>query len=383
MPANVNEEAPAWCSTRVTQRLGITYPIIQGPFAGVPTQRLTALVSNLGGLGSIGAHGLDDSAIHEAIDQVRSETDKPFAVNLFVSTSDTAGAKVGSEEIAPKISLLAPYYAELGVTPPAALQPKIQDFERQVRAAIDSRAPVLSFIYGIPPTEVMEECRRRAIPILGTATTADEARALEQAGFDLIVASGFEAGGHRGSFLRAAADSLTGSLSLIPQVADAVSIPVIAAGGIADGRGIAAAFCLGAEAALLGTAFLACAESGASEAYRAALLDRPAHNTGLTTALTGRLARAIKNRLMSETAASIDSPLPYPVQYTLIRTVVEPALLQQRWDLVPLWAGQSAGMLHWTGTAELMTALISEADACLQKIADARSGQQARGSGRR
>jgi nitronate monooxygenase len=230
---------------------------------------------------------------------------------LFVSTSDIAAAQVGSGDIARKISLLAPYYAELGVKPPVALQPKIQDFERQVRAAIDSRAPVLSFIYGIPPTEVMEECRRCAIPTLATATTAEEARALEQAGFDLIIASGFEAGGHRGSFLRAAADSLTGSLSLIPQVADGVSIPVIAAGGISDWRGIAAAICLGAEAALLGTAFLARAESGASEAYRAALLASPAHNTGLTTALTGRLARAFKNRLMSETVASIDFPLPY------------------------------------------------------------------------
>jgi nitronate monooxygenase len=375
MPAS-GKEAPAWMSTRVTRRLGIKYPIVHGPFAGVPAHRQTALVSNLGGLGSIGAHGLEESAIHDAIDQVRSETDKPFAVNLWVSTSDPGATHVGPEQIARGISLLAPYYAELGVTPPKVLQTKIQDFDRQVRAAIDSRAPVLSFIYGIPPTEVMDECRRLGIPTLGTVTTADEARALEQAGFDLIVESGFEAGGHRGSFLRSAEDSLTGTFSLIPQVADAVNIPVIAAGGIADGRGIAAAFALGAEAVLLGSAFLACVESGASEAYRSTLLSRPARSTGLTTALTGRMARAIDNRLMSETKAAMDSPLPYPVQHALIRTVAEPASVEQCTDLTPLWAGQSINLLRSTETAELVTALINEADACLRKIANGTTSPQ-------
>ncbi len=366
MPASGDEIAPAWTSTRVTQLLGITYPIIQGPFAGVPTHRLTALVSNLGGLGSIGAHGLEASAIHEVINQVRGETDKPFAVNLFVSTSDAGATTVEPEEIARKLSMLAPYYAELGVTPPTGLQPKIQDFERQVQAAIDSRAPVLSFIYGIPPLDVMSECRRLSIPTLGTATTVDEARALEQAGFDLIVASGFEAGGHRGSFLRTAAQSLTGTFSLVPQVADAVKIPVIAARGIADGRGIAAAFCLGAEAVIIGSAFLACVESGASEAYRAALFSDSVRNTRLTTALTGRLARAIENRLVSEAAASIEAPLPYPIQHALMRTVSDPASMQQRTELMPLWAGQSASLIRSTKAAELMAAVIRDAERCFR-----------------
>jgi len=375
MPAG-DKEAPAWMSTRVTRRLGTTYPIVQGPFAGVPANRLAALVSNLGGLGSIGAHGLEDSAIRDAIDQVRSETDKPFAVNLWVSTSDPGATHVGNEQIARGISVLAPYYAELGVTPPAGLQPKIQDFDRQVRAAIDSRAPILSFIYGVPPAEVMDECRRLGIPTLGTVTTAEEARALEQAGFDLIVASGFEAGGHRGSFLRSAEGSLTGTFSLIPQVADAVNIPVIAAGGIADGRGVAAAFALGAEAVLLGSAFLACVESGASEAYRSALLSRSDRGTGLTTALTGRMARAIDNRLMSETKAAMDAPLPYPVQHALIRTVAEPASIEQRTDLTPLWAGQSINLLRFTEAERLMAALIEDADACLRKMANGRQAHK-------
>jgi nitronate monooxygenase len=322
----------------------------------------------MGGLGCIGAHGLDGSALSEAIGQVREETSRPFAVNLWVSTSDPGAAQVRSEEIAKRISCLASYYDELGVTSPVGLHSNIQDFDRQVRAAIDSRVPVLSFTFGIPPLEVMDECRRLDIPTLGTATTVEEARALEQAGFDLVVASGMEAGGHRGSFLRSAADSLTGIFSLIPQVVDSVRVPVIAAGGIADGRAIAAAICLGAEAVIVGTAFLACAESGASEAYRAALLSKAAGNTRLTNALTGRMARAIDNRLVSEMTVAMESPLPYPIQHALIRTVADPASIDQRAELMALWAGQSSSLIRSTKAAELMTSLIREADICFRNM---------------
>jgi len=368
MRASGSEAPPAWISTRVTRELGISYPIIQGPFAGVPTHRLTTLVSNMGGLGCIGAHGLDGSALSEAIGQVREETSRPFAVNLWVSTSDPGAAQVRPEEIAKRISCLASYYDELGVTPPVGLHSNIQDFDRQVRAAIDSRVPVLSFTFGIPPLEVMDECRRLDIPTLGTATTVEEARALERAGFDLVVASGMEAGGHRGSFLRSAAHSLTGIFSLIPQVVDSVKVPVIAAGGIADGRAIAAAICLGADAVIVGTAFLACAESGASEAYRAALLSKAAGNTRLTNALTGRMARAIDNRLVSEMTVAMESPLPYPIQHALIRTVADAASIEQRAELMPLWAGQSTSLIRSTEAAELMTSLIREADICFRNM---------------
>lgn len=191
---------------------------------------------------------------------------------------------------------------------------------------------------------------------------------MEQAGFDLIVASGMEAGGHRGSFLRSAADSLTGMFSLIPQVVDALDVPVIAAGGISDGRAIAAAISLGAEAVIVGTAFLACAESGASEAYRAALLSKAAGNTRLTTAPTGRMARAIDNRLVSEMTAAMESPLPYPIQHALIRTVADPASIEQRIELMPLWAGQSSCLIRSTEAAKLMTSLIRETDVCFRNM---------------
>ena len=188
----------SWRSTRVAQKLGIDYPIIQAPFGGLPSQRLTATVSNFGGLGSLGAVTLGSSAISEVICEIRSLTSKPFAVNLWVSTSDREALPVGLGVIVEKIRAVAEYYAELGVEPPSKIESKPQDFEAQVRAAIDAGAPALSFIYGIPPSEIIDECRRKAIKTIGTATTPEEASALEQAGFEFIVASSFEGGGHRG-----------------------------------------------------------------------------------------------------------------------------------------------------------------------------------------
>jgi nitronate monooxygenase len=225
---------------------------------------------------------------------------------------------------------------------------------------------VLSFIYGIPPSEILDECRRQTIRTIGTATTLEEALALEKAGIDLIVASGFEGGGHRGSFLRSAADSLMGSVSLIPQVVDSVHIPVIAAGGIADGRGFVAALALGAEGVQIGTAFLPCAGSGASKAYRAALLSEAVKRTDLTDAFTGRLARGIRNRLMEELKQTSGPPLPFPLQHALTQTVAAPASAQAIPDLMTMWAGQSANLCRYTEASELMTQLVLEADAFLK-----------------
>ena len=187
-------------------------------------------------------------------------------------------------------------------------------FEEQVRVLIDAKVPAFSFIYGIPPKDILDECRAKGIVIIGTATTPDEAIELQKANVDVIAASGFEAGGHRGSFLRASEDSLTGTFSLVPQVADLVSVPVVAAGGIADARGIVAAFVLGAEGVQIGTAFLACEESGASPQHREALLRGEAGQTALTRGFTGRLGRGIKNRLLDMMNAPGVGILPYPLQ---------------------------------------------------------------------
>jgi len=217
----------SWRSNRAAHLLGIDYPIIQAPFGGFPSQQLTATVSNMGGLGSFGALTLTSSAIREVVGELRSLTDKPFAINLWVSTSDREASHIRAETIEQTIRELGQCYAQLDIEPPSAAGFKSQDFEEQVQAAIDADVPVLSFIYGIPPLEILDECRRRRIQTIGTATTPEEAIALQEAGLNLVVASSFEGGGHRGSFLQPATDSLMGGLSLIPQVVDAVEVPVI------------------------------------------------------------------------------------------------------------------------------------------------------------
>jgi nitronate monooxygenase len=332
---------------------------------GLSSQRLTAAVSNYGGLGSFGAHGLSPEAIKDVITELRSLTDKPFAMNLWVSMEDE-GAKA-SDEAAFRRSLatLAPFIASLGGALPSYTPYSAIKFEEQVRVLIDAKVPAFSFIYGIPPKEILDECRAKGIVIIGTATTPDEAIELQKANVDVIAASGFEAGGHRGSFLRASEDSLTGTFSLVPQVADLVSVPVVAAGGIADARGVAAAFVLGAEGVQIGTAFLACEESGASPKHREALLTGNAGKTALTRGFTGRLARAIKNQLLDTMNARGVEILPYPLQRLIMRNLSGPAERSGREQLIPMWAGQSANLAHHTRASELLDTLVSGVSAII------------------
>lgn len=231
-----------WNQTRVASALRIEYPIIQGPLGGFSSQRLTAAVSNFGGLGSFGALSLEPNAIEDVIAEIRSLTGKPFAMNLWVSMEDPRAAASDASAFQRALSHLRPHIEAVGGTQPHFAPYRSIHFEDQARVLLDAKVPVFSFIYGIPPKEILDEARKQNIVTVGTATTPDEAIALEQAGVNLVVASGFEAGGHRGSFLRSSEDSLTGTIALVPQTVDAVKIPVIAAGGIADARGIAAAF---------------------------------------------------------------------------------------------------------------------------------------------
>jgi nitronate monooxygenase len=349
-----------WNRNRLTAKLGIEYPIIQGPLGGLSSQRLTAAVSNFGGLGSYGAHSRTPDEIKAVIAEIRSLTSKPFGMNLWVSMEDE-GART-SDEAAFNRSLapLAGHLAALGAPRPAYRPYAPIRFEDQARVVLEAKVPVFSFIFGIPPREILKECRATGIATLGTATTPEEAAALEQAGVDAIVASGFEAGGHRGSFLRTAEDSLTGTLSLVPQVVDVVDLPVIAAGGIADARGAVAALALGAEAVQVGTAFLICEESGASRLHREALLERQAGDTGLTKGFTGRLARGIHNRLMEELNRPGTEILPYPLQRALVRNLSIAAEAAGRPDLLPLWAGQSATVSRCTDVSAFLSSLVDE-----------------------
>src|SRR5260221_6028399 len=258
---------------------------------------------------------------------------------------------------------LAPLVADLaflGAPRPTYKPYSPKRFEDQARVLLDANVPVFSCIFGIPAKEILEECRAKGIVTVGVATTPDEAAALQEAGVNAIAASGFEAGGHRGSFLRPAEDSLTGTLSLVPQVVDIVDVPVIAAGGIGDARGVIAALALGAEAVQMGTVFLACEESGASRLHRETLRQRKAGHTALTKSFTGRLARGIHNRLMEELNQPGTAILPYPLQRGLVRNVAIPAEAAGPSDPLPLWAGQSANLSICTNVSAFLTSLVEK-----------------------
>ncbi len=351
---------PRWNENRLTAKLGIDYPVIQGPLGGLSSQTLTVAVSNFGGLGSFGAHGLAPEAIKEVIAEIRSLTSKPFAMNLSVSMEDEGAQTSDENAFNRSLAPLAAHIAALGASRPTFKPYSPARFEDQARVLIDAKVPVFSFIFGIPPREVLEECRAKNIVTIGTATTPEESAALQEAAVDAIVASGFEAGGHRGSFLRSPEDSLTGTLSLVPQITDKVKVPVIAAGGIADARGVIAALALGAEGVQMGTVFLACEESGANLLHRQTLREKKAGHTALTKGFTGRLARGIHNRLLQELNQDATAILPYPLQRSLVRNLAIPAEAAGRSDLLPLWAGQSANLSTCTDVLAFLTSLVEE-----------------------
>jgi nitronate monooxygenase len=350
----------AWTDNRLTSRLGLQYPIIQGPLGGLSSQRLTAAVSNYGGLGSFGAHGLKPEAIRNVIREIKALTPKPFAINLWVSMEDEGAFTSTEEAFDRSLAPLTKHIDSVGGAKPSYRPYEPIRFEDQVQVLLDEGISAFSFIYGIPSRQILDEFRRKGTALIGTATTVDEAIALEQAGVDVIAASGFEAGGHRGSFLQPSEDSLTGTMALVPQVVDAVELPVVAAGGIGDARGIVAAFALGAEGVQMGTAFLACEESGASALHRNALRSGQAKQTALTRGFTGRLARGIKNRLLDELNQKDIEILPYPLQRALVRHLSIPAEKAGRSEFLPLWSGQSANLSRCSDVRALLDTLVQE-----------------------
>ena len=318
-------------------------------------------MSNAGGLGSYGAQGMAPARIGAIASEIRERTSAPFAMNLWVSTEDPGALTLSEADYEAALRPLTPFFAELGVAPPPFPTSRWPTFDEQVEALIAARPPVFSFIFGVPSAAVFEACRAHGIATMGTATTVDEAVAIADAGADVVVASGFEAGGHRASFLRDAERSLTGTFALVPQVADAVRVPVVAAGGVADGRGVAAALTLGAAGVQVGSAFLACEESNAPPEHKAALLAARSTPTILTRAYTGRLARGLSNRLGETLHASAGPWLPYPLQGELVRGLRAEALRQGRTDLMAMWAGQGAPLLKWRTAADVFADLVDGA----------------------
>lgn len=346
-------------SSEATRRLGIEHPVIQGPFGGgLSTELLAATVSGLGGLGSYGAHNLAPEQIPVVAGAIRARTSRPFALNLWVSDHDPGGRELSAADYDRVARLFEPYFQELGAPLPPPPERFGQRFDEQIEALLAAAPPVFSFVFGVPSPAVLAECRRRGIVTAGAATSIAEACALDEAGVDLIVASGSEAGGHRPTFLGRAEDSLMGTFALTQLVAPRVKAPVISAGGIVDRRGVAAAFALGAQAVQLGTAFLACEESGAPAAHKELLFSGRALSTTLTRAFSGRLARGLSNRWTREFAGRAAELPPFPVQSWFMARLRSAALAAGDTELMSLWAGQSAPGLRHRSASSLFSSLI-------------------------
>lgn len=353
-----------WYNTKVTELLGIDYPILQGPFGGrLSSVELVAAVSNAGGLGGYGAYTLTPEEILSIDRDIKSATGKPYNINLWVSDTDTADGSVPEDVYEQVKTLFTPYFEAANIPVPEKPAPFRSRFENQIGVILDIRPKVFSFMFGIPSADILEQCRKRGIITAGAATTPDEAIALENAGIDLIIASGSEAGGHRPSFLNTAESSLTGTFVLLQLISEKVKTPVIAAGGIANGKGIAAALALGASAVQIGTAFLACDESNALPVHRQLLFSDAAKYTTLTRAFTGRLGRGLVNRITTEMAKEEKPFLPFPLQTSFMSSLRSAALEQQKLDMVFFWGGQIAPILKHTRATALMQSLIQETNA--------------------
>lgn len=351
-----------WTQTKFTDLLGIQYPIVQGPFGGgLSSVELTSTVSNAGALGSFGMQPYTPEQIVETSLAIRKQTNKPFNLNLWVNNRDARLADFDDKDYQTLTEIFKPYFDELGLPIPERPQNLGPKYEDQLQAIFEVKPAVFSFVYGIPAENDLEKLRRLGIKTVGTATTVDEAIALEKAGVDAIVATGMEAGGHRVSFLKSAEDSLTGLFSLIPQVADAVKIPIIAAGGIVDARGIKAALALGADAVQMGTAFLATAQSNATQDHKDRLFGPDAKYTTLTKVFTGRLSRGLKNRLTEELKDKGHLMAPYPLQGKFMGHLkAYPATSSSNPDFKSFWAGQSASLLKHKDAKVLIETLVHE-----------------------
>jgi nitronate monooxygenase len=351
-----------WTDNPFVKRLQLDAPIVQGPFGGgLSAVDLVVAVSESGGLGSFGVHHLGAAGIRDVAAKIRARTRRTFALNLWIPLRDSDDPRITDAQWQRALELLAPYFGALGVPLPERPARFAPRYEEQIETVLELKPPVFSFVFGVPSPQVLERCRSAGIATLGAATTAAEAKLLADAGVDMIVATGFEAGGHRVSFLREPEDCLTGTLSLVPQVVDTVKVPVIAAGGMADGRGIAAALKLGATAAQIGTAFLACEESNAHPLHRAKLFSPDARRTSLTRSFSGRLARSIHNEFIETFRGKENLLPPYPVQNWLTAQFRAAALAAGRADIVSLWSGQGAPLLRHRRARDLFRSLATEA----------------------
>ena len=341
----------------LTDLLGIEHPIIQAPMASAATPEMVIAASEAGALGSLGAAYMSPDEIRSSIHQIRRATIRPFQVNLF---SPPEPRKLSDSDVGRAMEPLRAIRQELDLTEPNEVPQFKDQFLAQLKVLLEENISIIGFHFGLPEPEEVEQVKASGALLIGCATRPSDAVILEQSGADIIVAQGFEAGGHQGTFIAAEEPSTIGLMSLIPQIVDAVSVPVIAAGGLMDGRGLAAALALGAGAGQLGTAFLATQESKAHDLHKKLLLERKGGVPRFTRAFSGRPARGIVNRMMEDIEKTPNAILPFPYQHILTSEIRAVAAKTNKPEFLSMWAGQGANMVRNMSTGEMVRVLAKE-----------------------
>lgn len=348
--------------TKICGLLDIRYPIIQAGMAGGPTTAdLVSAVSEAGGLGTLGAAYMTPDALRRAIQEIKERTGHPFAVNIFAESSEDDYSRLAEVQ-----QVLNPLRKELGIEEIPADYASPNWSRQQFEICLELQVPIISTAFGCLPTEQAIMAKERGVKLLTMVTTVREAIQAEHTGVDAIVAQGSEAGGHRSTFSLEdhPMGALVGTMSLVPQVVDAVKIPVVAAGGIADGRGLVASLALGAEGVQIGTRFLLAAESGAHRSHKRAITESTEESTVITKSFSGRPARGIKNRFITEFEQSGIQPLPFPSHNTVTKDIRAAATKAGIADFMSLWAGQTTRMLENGQSAkEIIDSIMGKAEA--------------------
>jgi nitronate monooxygenase len=353
-----------WPDRRLCDLLGIEHPIIQAPMAGADTPALAAAVANAGGLGSIGCAIMTPEQFSAVHAETRAATNRAVNMNFF-----THAAPGDDEQKAARArALLAPFFMEMDLGEVPEVTETLFPFGEAIfEAVLEARPPVVSFHFGLPEERFIKALKDAGTVIMCTATTPAEARDLEARGVDAVIAQGWEAGGHHGFYLTPKG-AQTGTMALVPQIVDAAGVPVIAAGGIADGRGIAAAMALGAAGVQIGTAFLSCAESGISTPHRAALIASDGSDTRPTRAFTGRPARSVVNRYMAAMEAHEDELPDFPLMNTVTSPLRKASAEAGSPDFISLWSGQAVGLNREATAAALVERLVAETRAAMERL---------------